>query len=143
MIIPDVNLLVYAHDEAAPAHDAARSWWEDLLNGDGEVGLPWAVILGFVRVTTHPSILRSPLTVEEATTRVSGWLRRDNVLPLNPAHDHWQRLRTFLGNLGSAGNLTTDAHIAALALEYRAEVQSNDSDFSRFPGLRWKNPLSD
>lgn len=143
MIVPDVNLLVYAHDVQAPGHSAARQWWESTLNSSVRVGLAWVVVLGFVRVTTHPSILKNPLTVSEATERISGWLLRGNVGLLEPARGHWEELRQTLARVGVAGNLTTDAHLAVLAREHDAELYSSDHDFGRFPGLRWKNPLQE
>ncbi len=79
MIVPDVNLLVYAHDLQAPGHPTARQWWESTLNSPVRVGLAWVVALGFIRVTTHPSILKNPLTVREATERISSWLLCANV----------------------------------------------------------------
>lgn len=141
MIIPDVNLLVYAHDVRAPHHVAARRWWESMLNSPVRVGLAWVVVLGFIRVTTHPSILKNPLRVAQASDRISGWLACANVELIEPSHDHWERLRGLLATLGTAGNLTTDAHLAALGLEHNAEVHSADLDFGRFASVQWKNPL--
>jgi toxin-antitoxin system PIN domain toxin len=106
------------------------------------VGVPWAVVLGFVRVTTHPSILRQPLTVQEALERVSSWISRANVEFLDPGSAHWEELERTLIELGVGGNLTTDAHLAVLAREHNAELHSSDLDFGRFPNLRWKNPLN-
>lgn len=141
MIVPDVNLLVYAHDVQAPGHSAARQWWESTLNSPIRVGLGWVVVLGFIRVTTHPSILKNPLTVMEATERISSWLLCANVGLLDPSRDHWEQLRQMLDRIGVAGNLTTDAHLAVLAMEHNAEIHSSDHDFGRFPGLRWEDPL--
>lgn len=141
MIVPDVNLLVFAHDEAAPFHTVARTWWESALNASEPVGLPWAVALGFVRITTHRSILLRPLPVQDALDYVSSWLERENVVALESTPGHWDRISAGIRALGAAGNLTTDAHIAALAIEHGAEVHSNDQDFGRFPGLKWVNPL--
>ena len=141
MIIPDLNLLVYAHNAADPRHPAARQWWEDCLNGDEPVGLAWVTVLGFVRLTTHRQVLVSPLTVERAVSLAEEWLAQDVVRVLVPGRDHARLCFGFLRKLGVAGNLTTDAHLAALALEYQAELHSTDTDFARFSGLRWVNPL--
>ena len=141
MIVPDVNLLVYAYNDAAPLHDPARRWWEGLVNGTELVGVPWVVVAGFVRVLTHRSVREQPATSAQAMDFVVEWFRFPNVTPLNPGSEHLKLFRRALADAGVGGNLVTDAHVAALAIEYQAEVHSNDSDFGRFPGLRWRNPL--
>ena len=141
MIIPDLNLLVYAHNAADRRHASAREWWESCLNGSEPVGMAWATLLGFVRLTTHRQVLVSPLPVATATGVVEEWLDQPIVRVLVPGRDHAKHCFGFLKKLGVAGNLTTDAHLAALALEYQAELHSTDTDFARFPGLRWHNPL--
>lgn len=141
MIVPDLNLLVYAYSDTDPRHAAARAWWEACLNGDEPVGLAWVTMLGFVRLSTHRHVLVSPLPVEEATGIVEEWLEQPVVRVLLPGRDHARHCFGFLRKLGVAGNLTTDAHLAALAVEYQAELHSTDTDFARFPGLRWCNPL--
>lgn len=141
MIVPDLNLLVYAHNDGAPFHEAARRWWEESVNGSERVGVPWAVSTGFVRLMTHPRVLVHPATPETAAGYVEEWFRLPNVIPLNPGRDHLALFRRCLAAAGVGANLVTDAHLAALAMEYQAEVHSNDTDFSRFPGLRWRNPL--
>ncbi len=142
MIVPDVNLLVHAYNRESRVHAAARSWWEDLLNGSRPVGLPWVAILGFVRIATHRQILSRPLPVRAACDRARAWLARPFVAVLHPGERHAEILFGLLEDLGSAGNLTTDAHLAALAIEHQAELHSTDADFRRFAGLRWKNPLA-
>lgn len=141
MIVPDINLLVYAHNADASAHAAAREWWEGLLNGDLQVGIPWAVMLGFVRLMTHRAVLVTPMQSAEATARIRGWLAQPNVEHLEPGPRHLDILDRLLVAAGTAGNLTTDAHLAALAIEHQCELHSNDTDFARFPGLRWRDPL--
>lgn len=141
MIIPDINLLVYAYNAADPQHAAARSWWEGAVGGREPVGLPWIVAGGFIRLMTHPRVLVSPLPVEDATRHVRTWLEHPNVLIVHPGKRFAGLFFRFLETVGSGGNLTTDAHLAALAVEHQAELNSCDSDFSRFGGLRWKNPL--
>ncbi|HEY3359996.1 MAG TPA: type II toxin-antitoxin system VapC family toxin [Polyangia bacterium] len=142
MIIPDLNLLVYAHNADAPSHRAARVWWEKLLTGGEPVALPWVVILGYVRLMTHPAVLERPLRPVEALADVRRWLARPCVELLTPGPRHLELLEQALGALGVGGNLTTDAHLAALALEYQCELHSNDRDFGRFSGLRWRDPLA-
>lgn len=142
MILPDVNLLVYAYNRGAPHHAEARAWWEDLLNGSDPVALPWAVALGFVRLMTHRSVLTVPLEPAVAIQHVRSWLDRPGVDPIEPGGRHLEILERLLGALGTAGNLTTDTHLAALAIEHQCELHSNDADFARFAGLRWRNPLA-
>ena len=141
MIVPDVNLLVYAYNDATPFHDSARHWWEGLVNGTERVGVPWVVAAGFVRLLTHRSVRERPATAPQAVDYVEEWFRFPNVTPLNPGKEHLALFRRVLAAAGVGANLVTDAHIAALAMEYQAEVHSNDTDFGRFPGLRWRNPL--
>ncbi len=141
MIVPDLNLLVYAHSEGAPFHRPARQWWEGLVNGTERIGIPWVVVAGFVRLLTHPSMLQFPATPMQAVNYVEQWFQFSHVTPLNPGREHLAIFRRALDAAGVGGNLVTDSHIAALAMEYQAEVHSNDTDFSRFPGLRWRNPL--
>ena len=141
MIIPDINLLIYAYNEGAPDHPAARRWWEDAVNGTERIGVPWVVSTGFLRLMTHPRVLASPVPVSAAIEYVRDWFRHGHVTPLNPSADHLDHLQRNLVAAGAGATLVTDAHIAALAMEYQAEVHSNDGDFSRFPGLRWRNPL--
>jgi toxin-antitoxin system PIN domain toxin len=143
LIVPDVNLLLHAHDRGSRVHRAARDWWSELMNGDRPVGLPWAVSLGFIRNTTHPAYVGRPVAVGVACGLVRSWLERPNVAILQPGERHAPLLFNLLESLGTAGNLTTDAHLAALAIEHQAELHSSDADFARFAGLRWKNPLRD
>ncbi len=142
MIIPDINLLVHAYNCESPVHDAARGWWEALLGDPAPVGLPWSVALGFIRITTHPRVVESPLPAGVACDHVEAWLRQPQVSPLHPGNRHGAILFDLLRKLGTAGNLTTDAHLAALAIEHQAELHSTDADFARFSGLRWSNPLA-
>ena len=141
MIIPDLNLLLYAYNNDAPFHSPARSWWEGLVNGTERIGIPWVIAAGFVRLLTHGSLRKDPATPEQAVDYIEEWFRFPHVVPINPGVDHLIHLRRNLAAAGVGGNLVTDAHIASLAMEYQAEVHSNDTDFSRFPGLRWRNPL--
>jgi hypothetical protein len=142
MLLPDVNLLVFAHNEAAPGHARARAWWEGVMNRHEPVGLPWAVALGFVRLVTHPAVLVQPLEPLAALSHGELWLGRPQVDVLDPGPRHLAILRDLLGAVGVAGALATDAHLAALAIEHQCELHSNDTDFARFPGLRWRDPLA-
>jgi toxin-antitoxin system PIN domain toxin len=142
MIVPDVNLLVYAHNRAAAGHEQARMWWKDLIDREHPVGLPWAVMLGFVRLTTNPSVLAAPLAALDSLALVREWLDQPSVRVVEPGPRHLDLLAGLFRSTGVAGNLTTDTHLAALAMEHQAELHSNDGDFARFPGLRWHNPIA-
>ncbi|MFP4282078.1 MAG: type II toxin-antitoxin system VapC family toxin [Opitutales bacterium] len=141
MILPDINLLIYAHNALAPHHQEARRWWTDCLNADDPVALPWIVSSGFIRLTTHPRVFESPLTASAAIALVSSWLERPNVIVIEPGKSFQALYFGYLRALGTGGNLTTDAYLAALAVGHQAELHSNDTDFHRFKGLRWSNPL--
>lgn len=141
MIIPDINLLVYAYNTEDPSHAQAKRWWEELLNGTDPVGLPWVTISGFLRLVTHPRVLVDPMSVGQATEQVRAWLECPSVLTVEPGKKFSAIFLGLLDEAGTAGNLTTDAYLAALAIEHQAELHSNDADFSRFKGLRWSNPL--
>lgn len=141
MIVPDVNLLLYAHIRGFGLHARARRWWEDLLNGDKEVGIPAPAVFGFVRLATNPAVFDRPLAVAEALTRVEEWLALPHVYFALPGPRHLEIAFGLLRELGVAGNLTTDVQLAAVAIEHQGELHSNDTDFGRFPRLRWVNPL--
>ena len=140
MIVPDLNLVLYAYNPGAADHGAAKAWWQNLLGSGAPVGIPWIVVLGFVRLSTTRGVFQTPATTTEALDRVDSWLEQPGVSILNPGDQHLIHLRSALAAT-SGGALTTDAHLAALAMEHRAELHTNDTDFSRFRGLRWRNPL--
>lgn len=142
MLLPDVNVVVHAYNRDSPWHDAARRWWEAALSSTRPVALPWAVVTGYVRLMTHARVVRSPISIAAAERDVRAWLARPQVVLVQPTERHADLLFGFLERLGTAGNLTTDAHLAALAVEHNAEVASTDADFARFPGVRFSNPLA-
>ena len=141
MKLPDVNLLLYAVDEESPSHDGACEWLEAVLSGTEAVAFSWMALLGFLRISTNPAAIERPLSPEDALTHIDEWLAQPVATVVNPTDAHAATLRRLLQPLGTAGNLTTDAHLAALAMEHGAEVCSSDNDFARFEGLRWSNPL--
>jgi uncharacterized protein len=141
VILPDVNLLVHAYNSESPRHAAACAWWEGALNATRPVGLTWVAILGFIRIATNRQVLANPLPAVTACAWARAWLAQPYVSVIDPGPRHAEILFALLESLGSAGNLTTDAHLAALAIEHQAELHSTDADFARFPGLRWVNPL--
>jgi uncharacterized protein len=141
MILPDINVLIHAHNSESRQHEQARVWWDEALGGSEGIGLAWVTILGFIRIGTHPGILRNPMTPAEVNSRIEEWLSLAHVHIPTPAEGHFARLSANLERLGTAGNLTTDAHLATLAMERGYTLYSTDSDFARFPGLKWVNPL--
>ena len=142
MIVPDINLLLYATISGFPEHSRARQWWEDLLSGENEVGLVGPALFGYVRIISNPRIFDRPLAVEAALARIEEWLDQPPVRFLLPGPRHLEVAFRLLRHVGTAGNLTTDVQLAAHAIENQAEVHSNDVDFGRFPGLRWTNPIA-
>lgn len=141
MILPDVNLLVYAYNTAAPQHEAARRWLERVFNGTEEVGLAWAALLGFVRLLANPKVVQRPERPERLLGIVDQWLRLPVARPLGPGAGHAAHLARLFAETGAGPAMVTDVHLAALAVEHRATLYSNDVDFGRFKGLKWVNPL--
>jgi hypothetical protein len=141
MRIVDLNLLLYVVNSDAPQHARVRAWWENAINDEDTIGLTWVVLLGFLRLSTNPRVFPRPLAPDVAAAKLGAWLARDNVRVVREKDEHWDVLKPLLGGTGTAGNLTTDAHLAALALSHDAVLVSTDTDFARFTGLRWENPL--
>lgn len=142
MKLIDANLLLYAVNRSSDHHDRARQWLGDTLSGDEPVGLPWVVVLAFLRLATSDRVFPKPLAVDQAIATVDGWFAQPVVVAVSPGENHWRILRRLLAGAGTAANLTTDAHLAALAIENGAELCSADADFARFPALRVLNPIT-
>ena len=142
MILVDLNLLIYAVNSDMSPHKESRRWLEHALSGNESVGLAWVVILGFLRIATRGDVFPEPLTADRALGYVGEWLRQPCVTPIRPGDKHWEILSSLLQISGTAGNLTTDAHLAALAIENGATVYSADNDFKRFAGVKHINPLA-
>ena len=141
MKIVDVNVLLYAVNQDADRHTVVRRWWEQALNGTESVGLPWIVLSGFLRISTNPKVYPDPMSTDRALDKVGTWLSTDVVSVVLETREHWPVFRSLLADAGTAGNLTTDAHLAALAITHDATLVSCDGDFARFRDLRWENPL--
>lgn len=141
MKLVDVNVLVYAVNRRDPRNERMRHWWEAALNGVEPVGVCWAVLTGFLRIITNPRAVNHPLPLADAVAEIDGWLAHPNVQLVAESHDHWMTLSRLVNETGAAGNLITDAHLAALAIRNGCTLASCDADFARFPGLRWLNPL--
>ena len=141
MKIVNLNVLLYAVNRDAPQHRIAREFWEAAINGEEPIGLAWMVVLGFLRLSTRPGVFASPLTAEQAIECIKGWVSNANTTIAAETDDHWRVLRGLMEGAGTAGNLTTDAHLAALAICRGAVLFSFDADFSRFTRLRWETHL--
>ena len=142
MILPDLNLLLYAYNPAVPQHDRAAGWWLEAMRGSELIGLPNEICLGFVRIATHPRLGPAAVPLSEARAVVDTWLSLPHARVVAPADDHFQRVMSLLAACQGSGALVSDAALAAHAIHHRATLCSNDSDFARFPGLDWHNPLS-
>jgi toxin-antitoxin system PIN domain toxin len=142
VILPDVNVLLYAVDETSPRHAAARDWLVRCLSGKETFGLSWSVLTAFIRLTTRAAVFERPLELAQAFDLVDGWLAQPPVVVLHPTSRHHIVLRRLLEPFGTAGNLVPDAHLAALAVEHGATIASCDRDFGRFAGVTWADPLA-
>lgn len=141
-MILDANILIYAVDTRSPHHATAAAWLSDTLNGDRRVGLPWQTIGAFLRIITHPRVTTNPLSAAQAQQHVEDWLAAGPVW-VPPATERTAALYATLARAHHVtGNLVPDAQLAAAALELGVEVVSADSDFARFPEVRWVNPLT-
>jgi len=143
MILPDLNLLLYAYNPHVPQHDRAKSWWEDAMRGEELIGLPNEVSLGFVRIATNPRLGNAAVALETARAVAEDWLQLPQVRVLTPDADHFTRVMNLMDQAMGSGALLSDAALAAYAMANRAKLCSNDSDFARFPELDWVNPLVD
>jgi toxin-antitoxin system PIN domain toxin len=140
MLIVDANVLLYATNQASAQHDRARGWLDGALNGDEVVGFSWQVILAFLRLATHPAVFARPLEVRNAVASIRAWLGQPVAIVVEPTDRHIDLLAGLLTESGAAGNLVSDAHLAALALEHDAALVSFDADFARFQGVEWRRP---
>jgi uncharacterized protein len=141
MILVDANILLYAEDSLHPRHDQARTWWDAQLSGTRIVCLCWTVLCAFIRIATNPRVFENPLSLEQALARVQSWLDQPCTRIIHPTERHWTVFQQTLADGQASANLVTDSHLAALAIEHGCELASTDSDFARFPKLKWKNPL--
>lgn len=141
MIVLDVNVLLYAHMRVSPFHEIARAWFEETLSSTARVGIPLQSAMAFLRITTNQSVPLGRLEMGKALEIVESWLEQPNVQLLYPSEGHWPIFRRMLLEGRAGGVLSTDAHLAATTIEHGGTLHTTDSDFARFPGLRWKNPL--
>jgi uncharacterized protein len=144
VILVDVNLALYAYDDASPVHEPAKRWLIKVLSGSEPVGFPWATVLGFLRIATSPKIFGVPYSIEEAVAIIDDWFSHPAVTILHESDRHWAVLRELLIEANAKSKLVSDAHLAALSIEHNTTIMTRDEkDFSRFCGIRFANPLAD
>lgn len=142
MFVVDVNLLIYAVNADAAEHATVKAWLEKEINAGTPIGMPWLALLGFVRLSINPKVLSQPLTLNQALDQVRDWLSLPNVSALEPGINHLSHFTAACQSVKAGPNLITDAHLAAIVQENGATMASCDTDFGRFPGLAWVNPLT-
>ncbi len=142
MILVDANLLIYAQNADFPQHRRAVRWWDAQLSGGERTGLCWQVVSSFLRICTNARLFSRPLSTEEASECVDRWLAQPNIAMLVPTSRHWPTFHRQLTSTNAQADLVMDARLAALALEHDCALYSTDSDFARFPEVRWVNPLA-
>ena len=142
MIVIDANILLYAYDADSDKHAKARAWVEEVFSGASPVGLPWQTVSAFMHIVTNPRLTGKRFAPAEVVEIVDQWVKQPNVRLLGPGDNHWSFLRQMIVDGQARGPLITDAQLAALTIEYGGVLHTTDRDFSRFPGLRWKNPIA-
>jgi uncharacterized protein len=142
LILLDANLLLHITIENYPQHQAATDWFEQQVNGFVRIGMPWPSLLAFLRIGTNPRVYESPLSVNVAWAQIEAWLALQNTWIPQPTDQHQKVLSRLLSETQSTANLIPDAHLAALAIEHGLEICTSDTDFARFSGCKWRNPLS-
>lgn len=142
MILPDVNVLVYAHRRDASDHEAYRVWLESVINAESAYGMSDLVLSGMVRLVTHPRVFKHPSSIADAMTFANQLRDQSNCVAIVPGNTHWRIFSRLCAEANAKGNLVPDAYLAALAIEHGCEWITTDRDFSRFDGLKWRHPLS-
>lgn len=142
MIVVDANLLLYAYHPRAAQHEKSRAWLEAALSGSDFVRFTWLTLWAFLRIATNPRVFEQPLSAAEAATAISSWLAQPVSGIVEPGERHWEILQGLVRDGQTTGPLVMDAVLAAIAMEHGATVCTTDRDFSRFPGLKWMNPLA-
>jgi hypothetical protein len=142
MLVPDVNVLVYAHREELPEHERCRRWVEDTLGGDAAFGIFDLVLSGFLRIVTHPRIFTTPTPLADAIAFTAAIRAQPNCVRVQPGPRQWEIFERLCREAGVRGNLVPDAYLAALVIESGCEWVTTDGDYARFSGLRWRSPLA-
>lgn len=140
MKIVDANVLLYGVNTGSAQHGPSRAWLERALSGEEAIGFAWSVLLAFIRISTRASVFPRPLSSDQAVATARDWLSQPPAVIVEPTGRHLAELGRLLAASGAAGNLVSDAHLAALAIEHGAELVTYDTDFARFEGVRWAMP---
>lgn len=143
MILPDVNVLVYAHHTQSADHEPYRAWWESTVNGEAAFGIADLVLSGFVRIVTHPKIFDTPLAIDDALAAAEAIRQRPNCVTIEPSERHWSLFVDLCRKTRAKGNHVPDAFLAALAIDSGSDFITTDRGLARYPGLRWRHPLDD
>jgi uncharacterized protein len=141
VLIPDLNLLVYAFNSDASHHRPSAQWWEDSLNGDERIGVPWLVLMGFIRLLSGKAVMKNPYPVKDLFQITKEWFQLPNVILLEPTVRTYDLMEKLMVSMSLPGSMATDTFIAATAIEHDASLCTNDTDFSRFHSLKTLNPL--
>lgn len=141
MVLPDVNVLVYAFRPDLEGHEAHRAFVSELVEGDEAFGHSGLVLSGFLRVVTHPRIFAVPDAIEDALAFTETLRGSERAVWIEPGPRHSEIFERLCREGGARGNLVPDAYLAALAIESGCEWITTDRDYARFPGLRWRHPL--
>jgi hypothetical protein len=142
MILPDVNILVYAYRDDSPDHDRHRSWLNDLINGNEAYGVSDLVLSGVLRIVTNSRIFAKPTPLSDALAFAERIRSQPHCVVVTPGPRHWELFTSLCQAAGARGNLIPDAYLAALAIESGSEWITTDGDYARFPGLRWRHPFA-
>ena len=143
MLLIDANILLYAKVSNYPQHQIAAAWFEQQVNEQIRMAIPWANVLAFLRIVSNPRIFQAPLSIQDAQAQIDEWLKLPNIWIPQPTPKHWQILSQLLLDNQLTGNLIPDAHLAALAIEHGLEICTTDTDFARFSRCKWRNPLQE
>jgi uncharacterized protein len=143
MILPDANLILYAHIKDLPQHKASKMWLEKVITDGKIIGLSWQVITAFIRIGTNPKLFKSPMTIAQVEKSLGALFALPTVELITPTDRHWKIFLKLLKDSKATGNFVMDAHLAALAIEYNARLASTDNDFKVFPDLEYFNPLTE
>ncbi len=141
MLLPDVNVLVYAHRVDSKQHVEYREWLESVINGDEASAITELVLSGFMRIVTHPKVFNKPSPLADALAFTAQLRGRPNCVLVTPGVRHWEIFTNLCTEAAARGNLVPDAYLAALAIETGCEWITTDRDFARFTGLRWRHPF--
>ena len=143
MILPDLNVLLYAYNHHAPQHRQARAWWEAAMNADELIALPHEVLFGFIRIATNPRMGAAGVSLDQAQAVVEVWTDLPQARIITPTAGHFARVLDLMSRAMARGAVLSDAIFASYAIEHRARLCTSDADFARFPGLDWTNPLTE